>query len=78
MAANNFAYPPPDAIAQYRAAESFFDAETKTADRLGVGAKKNGEVGTRPAFAGAVHGVKFATPQQARLARIVLARVIRA
>jgi len=78
MAANNFAYPPANAIAHHRAAESLFDAEPKAARGCGVGAKKNGEVGTRAPLAGAVDGVKFATPQQPRLARIVLARVTRA
>jgi hypothetical protein len=38
-----------------------------------IGAKKNGEVGTGAAFAGAVDGVELAAPHQPRLARKIQA-----
>jgi hypothetical protein len=69
MAAHDLADAPPDTIAYHRAAERFLDAETETALRRLVGAKKNREVGTRAALPGAVHGVEFSAPHQPRFAR---------
>src|ERR1700693_2169550 len=69
MAAHDFSHAPPDAIARYRAAECFLDAESKAAVRQLVRAKKNGEMGIRAALPGTVHGVKLPAPHQPRLAR---------
>jgi hypothetical protein len=69
MAAHYLSCAPPDAIAHHRAAEFFLDAEAESAVRQLVGAKKNGEVGTRAALSGAVYGVEFSAPHQPRLAR---------
>jgi hypothetical protein len=69
MAAHDLPRAPPDAIAHYRAAEFFPDAEAEPAMRQLVGAKKNGEMGTRAALSRAVHGVEFTAPHQPRLAR---------
>jgi hypothetical protein len=69
MAAHDLADAPPDTIARHRAAERFFDAEAETALRRLVSAKKDREVGTRPALSGAVHGVELAAPHQPRVAR---------
>jgi hypothetical protein len=69
MAAHDLADAPPDAIAHYRAAERFLNAEAETAPRQLVGAKKNGKVGTRAALPGAVHGIEFSSPRQLRVAR---------
>jgi len=60
---------PPDPIAHYRAAQSFLDAEAKTALRQFVGAKENCKVGTRTALSGPVDGIKFSAPHQPRFAR---------
>ena len=78
MAAHDFANAAPDAVAYNSAAEGLFDAETEAAHRRGVGAKKNGKVGTRSALAGAIDGVELAEPQQPRLARKPEARATRA
>ncbi len=69
MAPHDLSHAPPDAVAYYRAAQCLFNAETEAAHRQLVGAKKNCEVGTGPAFPGAVHGIEFAAPHQPRLAR---------
>jgi acetyl esterase/lipase len=69
MAAHDLADAPPDTIAHHRAAERFLDAEAETALRQLVGAKKNGEVGTRAALPGAVHGIEFSAPHQPRSTR---------
>src|ERR1700732_2779083 len=78
MAAHDFPPAPPDAIAHHRATQCLLDAESKAAVRQLVRAKKNGEVGIRAAFPGAVHGVEVSAPQQPRLARkIQVTRAIR-
>ncbi len=69
MAAHDLSYTPPDAVAYDRAAQRLFNAEPEAAHRRLVGAEKNCEVGTGPAFPGAVHGIEFAAPHQPRLAR---------
>ena len=69
MAAHDLADAPPDAIAHYRAAERFLDAEAETALRQLIGAKKNGKVGTRAALSAAVNGIEFSAPHQPRVAR---------
>jgi hypothetical protein len=69
MAAHDFPHTPPDAIAHHRAAKCLLDAESKSAVRQFIRAKKNGEVGIRAALSGAVHGVKLSPPHQPRLAR---------
>jgi hypothetical protein len=69
MAAHNLAHPPPDAIAHYRPAQRLLDAESESAMRQLVRAKKNREVGIRAAFPGAVHGVKLSAPHQPRFTR---------
>ena len=68
MAPHDLSHAPPDAVAYHRAAQRLFNAETEAAHRQLVGAKKNCEVGTGPAFPGAIHGVEFAAPHQPRLA----------
>jgi hypothetical protein len=75
MAADNLSQAPPDAIAHHRPAQRLFYAEAEPANRQLIGAKKNGEVGTRAAFPGAIHGVKLAAPDQPRIARKIQARV---
>jgi hypothetical protein len=78
MAAHDLPHTPPDAIAHYCAAKRFLDAESKSAVRQLIRAKKNREVGIRAALPVAVYGVKLSTPHQPRLARKVQApRVIR-
>jgi hypothetical protein len=67
MAAHHFPYTPSDAIAHYRAAESFLDAESEAAVRQLVCAKKNSEVGIRTALPGAVYGVEISAPHQPHL-----------
>jgi hypothetical protein len=69
VAAHDLAQAPPDTIAHYRAAQGLLDAESETALRQFVGAKKNCKVGTRTALSGAVDGIKFSAPHQPRLAR---------
>jgi hypothetical protein len=78
MAAHDFPHAPPDAIAHHRATQCLLDAESKAGVRQLVRAKKNGEVGIRAAFPGAVYGVEVSAPQQPRLARKIQAtRAIR-
>ena len=74
MAADNFPQAPPHAVAHHRSAQGFLDAEPEAADRLTTGANEYSEVGTRAAFAGAVHQIKFAFPHQLGFARKLLAR----
>jgi hypothetical protein len=62
MAAHDFPHTPPDAITRYCAAKRLLDAESKSAVRQLVRAKKNREVGIRAALPGAVYGVKLSTP----------------
>jgi hypothetical protein len=69
VAAHDLSQAPPDTITHYRATQGLLDAETKTALRQFVGAKKNCEVGTRAALSGAVDSIKFSAPHQPRLAR---------
>src|SRR5882762_7777243 len=69
MAAHNFPHAPPDAIAHNRPAQRLLDAESKSAVRQFIRAKKNGEVGIRAALPGAVYGVKISAPHQPRLTR---------
>jgi len=69
MAPHDLAHAPPDAVAYHRAAQRLFNAETEAAHRQLVGAEKNCEVRTGPAFPGAVHGIEFTAPHQPRLAR---------
>jgi hypothetical protein len=71
MAAYDFAHAPPDAIAHNRPAERLLDAESESAVRQLVRAKKNREVGIRAAFPGAVHDVKLSAPHQPRFTRKV-------
>jgi hypothetical protein len=78
MAADDFAHAPPDAVAHHGTAERFLNAKSKPARRLVIGAKKNCEVGTRPALTGTIDGVKLATPHQPCRARKLQARVTRA
>jgi hypothetical protein len=66
MAAHDFAHPPPHAIAHYRAAQRFLDAETEAAQRPFIGAEKRGEMRVGAALASAVHRVEFALAQQSR------------
>ena len=78
MAAHDFAHAPPDAIAHYRSAKRLLYAESESALRQLIRAKKNREVGIRAAFPGAVYGVEVSAPQQPRLARKIQApRAIR-
>ena len=69
MAAHDFPRAPTYAIAHHRAAQRFLDAESESALRQLVRAKKNREVGVRAAFPGAVHGVKLYAPNQPRFTR---------
>src|SRR6266403_3646938 len=69
MAAHDFPHAPPDAIAHNRPAQRLLDAESKSAVRQFIRAKKNGEVGIRAALPGAVYGVKISAPHQPRLSR---------
>jgi hypothetical protein len=69
MAPHDLSHASPDAVADHRAAQRLFNAETETAHRQLVGAEKNCEVGTGPALPGTVHGIEFAAPHQPRLAR---------
>jgi hypothetical protein len=71
MAAHYFSHAPPDAIAHHRAAKRLLDAESKSAVRQLVSAKKNREVGIRAAFPGSVHGVKLSATHQPRFTREV-------
>src|SRR4029077_17708549 len=66
VAAHHFAQAPPDTIAHYCAAQGLLDAEAEAALRQSVGTEENGEVGTRTALSGAVHGVKLSAPHQPR------------
>jgi len=66
---DNFADTPPHAIADDGPAQRFLYAESKSALRQIVGAKKNGEVGIRSALTGAVDGIKVSTPHDARVTR---------
>jgi hypothetical protein len=80
MAAHDFTHPAPHAIAHYRAAQPFLDAETEAAQRSLIGAKKRGEVRIRAALPSAVDGVEFALAQQSRLswkAQVLLRRIHR-
>jgi hypothetical protein len=74
MTANRFAQAAANAIAHYRAAERFFDAEAKAAERQLIGAKKNHEVRTGTPASGAINGVEISAAHQARLARKIQAR----
>ncbi len=74
MAADDFPQAPPHAVAHHRAAQGLLDAEPEAADRLTTGANEYSEVGTRAAFAGAVHQVELAFPHQLGFARKLLAR----
>jgi hypothetical protein len=69
MAAHDFANAPPDAIAHDRPAQRLLYAESESALRQLVRAKKNREVGIRAAFPGAVHSVKLSAPHQPRFTR---------
>ena len=69
MAADDFPQTPPHAVAHHRAAQGLLDAEPEAAERLSTGANENSEVGTRAAFAGAVHQIKLAFPHQLGFAR---------
>jgi hypothetical protein len=69
MAAHDLPHAPPNAIAHYCAAQRFLDAESESALRQLIRAKKNGEVGIRAALPGTVHGVKVSAPHQPRLTR---------
>jgi hypothetical protein len=69
MATHDLSNSPPDAITHHRPAQRFFNAETEAAHRQLIGAKKNDEVGTRPALSSAIHGIELAAPHQSRLAR---------
>src|SRR6266852_2218411 len=69
VATHDFPHAPPDAIAHHRAAEGLLDAEAEAAAGQLIRAKKNGEVGTRAAFPGAVHHVKLSAPHQPRFTR---------
>jgi hypothetical protein len=69
MAAHDFPHAPPDAIAHNRPAQRLLDAESKSAVRQFIRAKKNGEVGIRAALPGTVYGVKISAPHQPRLSR---------
>src|ERR1700719_350566 len=66
MPAHDLSHAPPDAIAHHRAAQRLLDAETEAAARKLIRAKKKGEVGTRAAFPGAVHGIELSAPHQPR------------
>jgi len=68
MASHDLPHPSSDAIAHHRAAQRLLDAEAEAALRQLVGAKKNSEVGTRPALPRAVHGVELAPPHDPRRA----------
>jgi hypothetical protein len=59
MTAHDFPHAPPHTIAHYCAAKRFLDAESESAVRQLVRAKKNREVGIRAALPGTVYGVKF-------------------
>ena len=74
VAADDFPQAPPHAVAHYCATQSLLDAEPEAADRLSTGANEYSEVGTRAAFAGAVHEVELAFPHQLGFARKLLAR----
>jgi hypothetical protein len=73
MAAHDLPHAPPNAIAHYCAAKRFLDAESESALRQLIRAKKNGEVGIRAALPGTVHGVKVSAPHQPRLTRKIQA-----
>jgi len=72
MTANDFAQAPSHAVTHHRAAECLFDAEAEATQRQFIGTKKDGEVGTRAALPGAVHGGKLARTHQPNVARILL------
>ena len=73
MTANQFAQAPSHAVTHHRTAECLLDAEAEATERQFIGTKKDGEVGARAAFSGAVHGVKLAAAYQPNVARKPLA-----
>ena len=74
MTTNRFAQAAANAIANYSAAERFFNAEAEAALRQLIGAKKNGEVRTGTSASGAIDGVEISAADQARVARKIQAR----
>ncbi len=68
MTAHDLSHTPPDAIADYCAAQRLLDAEAEAAFRQLVRAKENSEVGIRAAFTRAIHSIKFSPPHQPRCA----------
>jgi hypothetical protein len=74
MTANSFAQAAANAVSHYRAAQRFFNAEAKAAERQLIGAKKNHEVRTGTPASGAIDGVEISAAHQARLARKIQAR----
>lgn len=73
MTANHLAQAPSHAVAHHRAAECLLDAEAEATQRQFIGTKKDGEVGTRAALPGAVHGVELTAAHQPNVARKLLA-----
>ena len=74
MTTNRFAQAAANAIANYSAAERFFNAEAEAALRQLIGAKKNGEVRTGTPASGAIHGVEVSAADETRGARKIQAR----
>jgi hypothetical protein len=72
MTANDLAQAPSHAVTHHCAAECLFDAEAEATERQFIGAKKDGEVGTRAALPGAVHGLELARTHQPNVARKLL------
>jgi len=77
VTANQFAQAPSHAVTHHRAAECLLDAEAEATQRQFIGTKKDGEVGTRAAFPGAVHRVELAAAYQPNVARKLLAWPVR-
>ncbi len=65
MKSNDFAHPPPDAIAADGPAKRFLDAPAEPAKRQAVGAQKNGEFAARLLTPFAIHRVEIGATDQA-------------
>jgi hypothetical protein len=76
MTTNSLPQATANTIAHYRAAESLFNAESETALRQLIGAKKSNEVRAGTPSAGAIDGVEISAAHQARVARKLKARFI--
>src|SRR4030088_1661406 len=68
MTTNRLPQAAANTIPHYRAAESLFDAESETALRQLIGAKKSDEVRAGTPSAGAINGVEISAAHQARVA----------